>query len=408
MSTASVVDTVPESTRSVLDLPDSGASGTNSFRRDVQGLRALAVFLVVLAHARIARFAGGYIGVDVFFVISGYVITGLLTREGGRGVGHKLSCFYARRIRRILPAATLALIATLIATYHWLGDLSGRNLAVDERWASLFAANWRFIDVKTNYLQSLQPPSVILHFWSLAVEEQFYLVFPVVVFGIWAVAPVRYRRSALVALSVVVIIISAVWCAIQTNSDPVAAYYSPFTRFWELSLGALIAVLPDSFQVPSQALKAAAGWIALTVIVASAVFFTDKTSYPGVAVWWPVGATAIILLVGRDRSGIGPELLLETRTANFVGDISYSLYLWHFPILMIPMQYSVTGNISVTSRLELIAASVLIATISYYLVENPLRRYKPLADKTAVTFLMGAALIATIWLATGLPHLLAP
>lgn len=227
-------------------------------------------------------------------------------------------------------------------------------------------------------------------------------MFPVIVFGIWALGPSRSRRQALLAFLAVVIGVSAWWCAHQTHSDPVTAYYSPFTRFWELGLGALVVTLPPTVQLRGRTLKATAGWIAFAAVVASAFAFTDKTQYPGVAVWWPVGATAMVLLAGRQRSGFGPELLLERRPATFMGDISFALYLWHYPLLMIPMLYSVTGDISLQSRLELILAAVVLSIISYYVVENPIRRSKALARRPGATFVMGAVLIGSVWLAISL------
>jgi peptidoglycan/LPS O-acetylase OafA/YrhL len=368
----------------------------------VQGLRAVAVVLVILAHAKLAHFTGGFVGVDVFFVISGFVITGLLIREEELRIRHKLLTFYTRRIRRIMPAATLTLLVTLWMTYHWLGLFAGRTLGTDARWASLFSANWRFIDVKTNYFASQQPPSVILHFWSLAVEEQFYFVFPIFVFLIWALcAGVRRRRTLLYCL-VVIIATSATWCAYQTHVDPISAYYSPFTRVWELGLGAFTLLLPESVRVPHRVMNSLISWIAFAAILAAAVLFTDTTSYPGTAVWWPVGATALVLWAGKSRSGAGAEWLLARQPAKFVGDLSYSLYLWHYPILMIPMQFAVTDSISTGSRMELIAIAFAVAIVSYYLVENPIRRSKRLAQSAILTFAMALGLIASVWLAAAL------
>jgi peptidoglycan/LPS O-acetylase OafA/YrhL len=360
------------------------------------------VILVILAHAKLLHLDGGFVGVDVFFVISGFVITGLLVREEELRIRHKLLTFYTRRIRRIMPAATLTLIVTLWMTYHWLGVFAGRTLGTDERWASLFSANWRFIEVKTNYFASQQPPSVILHFWSLAVEEQFYLVFPIFVFLIWALRATARRRPTLLCCLVVIIAASAGWCAYQTHVDPISAYYSPFTRVWELGLGAFTLLLPKSIRVPGRLMNSLISWMAFTAIIASAVLFTDGTSYPGAAVWWPVGATALVLWAGKSRSGTGAELLLARRPAMFVGDISYSLYLWHYPILMIPMQYAVSASISTGSRIELVAIAFALAVASYYLVENPIRRSKRLACSAVLTLTMALALIASVWLASAL------
>ncbi len=166
------------------------------FRPDVEGLRAVAVVLVVLYHANLPGLTGGYVGVDVFFVISGFVITGLLLRERSGAGRTSIVDFYARRVRRILPAATLVILVTVIASYVFLGYVDGNNVADDGRWAAIFLANYHFLEVGTNYLQSLRPPSPLQHFWSLSVEEQFYVVFPTLFL---VVAGLRSKSSTRVA-----------------------------------------------------------------------------------------------------------------------------------------------------------------------------------------------------------------
>ncbi|HTW97748.1 MAG TPA: acyltransferase, partial [Acidimicrobiales bacterium] len=167
------------------------------FRRDIQGLRGLAVLLVIADHANLPGFAGGYIGVDVFFVVSGYVITELLLREAGKGLGTGLADFYTRRVRRIVPAATVTLVATVLVAWITLGTRLDPNLPGDVRWASLFAANFRFIETGSNYFVPGIFPSLITQFWSLGVEEQFYLCFPLVVFLVARFAPPAQRRALL-------------------------------------------------------------------------------------------------------------------------------------------------------------------------------------------------------------------
>ncbi|MCZ7576157.1 MAG: acyltransferase [Dehalococcoidia bacterium] len=159
------------------------------FRPDIEGLRAVAVGLVVLGHARVPGFEGGYIGVDVFFVLSGFLITGLLLRERASSGSISMAGFYARRARRILPAASIVLVVTVLASYEWLGFLRGAEIAEDGKWAAVFAANLRFASEGTQYLNLTAPPSPLQHYWSLAVEEQFYLVWPIVFLIVVSVAP---------------------------------------------------------------------------------------------------------------------------------------------------------------------------------------------------------------------------
>lgn len=338
----------------------------------------------------------------MFFVISGYVITGLLVREEEQSIRHKLVKFYTRRIRRIMPAATLTLLVTLWMSYHWLGYFVGRTTGVDERWASVFAANWRFIQVKTSYFASQQPPSVILHFWSLAVEEQFYAVFPIVVFSIWAICTKQRRRLAFTGVLSAIVVASSAWCIFQTHVDPTSAYYSPFTRFWELALGAFVLNLPDAFRVRTAWARALLGWLGLAGIIGSALVLSGTTAYPGSVAWWPVGCAALLLWAGKEPSSRSPAVLLERRSVTFVGDISYSLYLWHYPVLMVPMQYAVLNPISVASRVELVGIAFGLAVISYFALENPIRRSRRLASSSRLSAAMAAAMVAAIWAVTAL------
>jgi len=216
--------------------------GDRRFRPDVEGLRAVAVLLVVLYHAGVPGLTGGFVGVDVFFVISGFVITGLLLRERASTDRTSLLSFYARRCRRILPAATLVILSTVALSYFFLGVVTGANTAGDGRWAAIFLANFHFESIGTDYFLSLRPPSPLQNFWSLSVEEQFYIVYPSVflVLSKWRGRLSLRGRLTLVLLPVIVL--SYTLSIVETSHSPAAAYFSPFTRAWELALGALIAV----------------------------------------------------------------------------------------------------------------------------------------------------------------------
>ena len=291
------IDSVDDHLPDTRDDPGT-APGDRRFRPDVEGLRAVAIVLVVLYHGSLQALSGGYVGVDVFFVISGFVITGVLLR--GRSSSHHTSflSFYGRRARRIIPAATLVIVVTVIATYVVLGALYGNPTAIDARWTAVFLANFHFTATGTNYLTAQEPPSPLLNFWSLAVEEQFYLVYP----AFFAVLALLYTRISLrIKLAVgltVVIVISLIISAAQTNTSPTAAYFSPFARAWELALGALIAVgTAWLLRVP----KVVAGimtWVGLGAIGFSAVVFTANTAYPGTAVVLPVLGAGLVIAGG--------------------------------------------------------------------------------------------------------------
>ncbi len=216
--------------------------GDRAFRPDVEGLRAVAVLLVVLYHAGLSWLPGGYVGVDVFFVISGYVITGVLLRERSSTGNTSPLGFYARRVRRILPAATLVLITTVIAAHVVVGAVLAAQTADDAKWAAVFLANFHFANIGANYLSAQLPPSPLQNFWTLAVEEQFYLVFPTMFLLIAGLRSRFSLRTKLLTTLGALCIASLWWSIVQTNTNPNAAFFSPFTRAWELALGAIVAL----------------------------------------------------------------------------------------------------------------------------------------------------------------------
>ncbi|MGA8848158.1 MAG: acyltransferase, partial [Nocardioides sp.] len=278
------------------------------FRGDVQGLRAVAVVLVILAHAGFAGLQGGYVGVDVFFVISGFLITGLLVREATDTGSVSLLGFYARRARRILPAATVVLVGTVIASAIFLPVLRTAEIFTDAVWAAFFAANVRFASVETDYFATDQPVSPLQHYWSLAVEEQFYVVWPVLLLLLalvvrrqvarGAAAP-SLRALALGALGTLTVL-SLAWSVWVTYDSPASAYFSTFARGWELGLGSLLAVAlaaPVRWRVRGWVMEAAAV-LGLVAIGASVALFSARTAMPGYAALLPVGGAVLLLAVG--------------------------------------------------------------------------------------------------------------
>lgn len=342
-------------------------------RRDVQGLRAIAVLLVIFAHAGIDRFASGFIGVDIFFVISGYVITQVLQRRPPRSVMYNLRHFYIRRILRIVPAATLTLTVTIVTGFFLLGDNFNAALIDDVRAAALFAANFRLISTSSDYFMSGIDPSLVTHFWSLAVEEQFYFVYPLVVFTLTWVAPLKHRTTMLRIVLLAVIAASAFWSAYLTPINAVEAYYSPFTRLWELALGGLTAVLPQTWRSVYPRISQTIAWTAGALLVAAIFVITPTSGFPGTAAWLPCGATALLLKIGESHSTIGLSGVLGRGPLKYIGDISYSLYLWHFMWMMLPKQLE-----QPLSGVGVLAVGLLgtfaCAAASYHLVENRIRQ----------------------------------
>ncbi len=357
-----------------------------AFRPDIEGLRAVAVALVVLGHARVPGFAGGYVGVDVFFVISGFLITSQQLRAASAPPGSQLLTFYARRARRILPAASLVLAVTVLASYHWLGFVRGQSVAEDGRWTALFGANLHFAAQGNDYLRSYVPPSPLQHYWSLGVEEQFYLVWPLVVIAACWLSPGRGARRTLAVVLPAIIACSLAWSIVQTKADATWAYYSPLTRAWELAAGGCLAVMPGWRKWP--ALSAGLGWCGICGILASAIFFDSATAFPGFAAALPVAGAA--LAIGAGTFDNSPRRLLGLRPFQLLGRWSFSLYLWHWPLLTIAAERA--GHpLTVTQNLQLVAAAVVLAAATHYLIENPVRFARPLRSRQLPSVAAGAA-----------------
>ena len=364
------------------------------FRQDIQGLRALAVLLVILDHADIGPFLGGFIGVDVFFVISGFLITGLLVSEAERTGRASLLGFYARRARRILPAATLVILVTVFAGIYLLSAVEASGAIEDALWATFFAANFKLAHDGTDYFQNDTPPSPLQHYWSLAVEEQFYVVWPLLVMLLCLYAAWRARRSAGqrslgprvrdlgVSPLVVIIGFSFAYSVSYSTTDPVAAYFSPFTRAWELGIGALAACLSTRLILLKPAVQSLLAWGGLVAVAISSVVFTGSTLFPGYAAALPVVGTAALLAGGLRPARWGPQRLLSVAPMRALGDWSYSLYLWHWPALIIAAEAWTSsddpsgqpGSGPLWHRLVIIALVVPLSALSYHFVENPVRR----------------------------------
>ncbi len=371
------------------------APGDRRFRPDVQGLRAVAVVLVVLFHAHVPALTGGYVGVDVFFVISGFVITGVLLRERASTGSNSIVAFYGRRARRILPAATLVIITAVIASYIVLGALGGGQTAGDARWASVFLINVHFTHEGTNYLSSLLPPSVLQNYWSLAVEEQFYLVYPavfLVVAGLWRQRSLRLRIGIMLAIAAAVSLAESV---VMTSSNPNTAYFSTVPRIWELALGGLVAVGTVGLRRVPKPLASAASWLGLGLVLVAAFVFTPATSYPGSAVVLPVAGAALVIAGGVAEPAYGAEVLLRLRPFQWLGLISYSLYLWHWPILTMAAERRGGDTLPVIQSLGWIVVSVGLATLTYLVVENPVRHSLRLRSRRWLSLALGGCLIAS-------------
>ena len=369
------------------------APSSDRFRPDIEGMRAVAVGLVLLYHGFNAPFTGGFVGVDVFFVISGFLITNLLLREKERHGHISIARFYARRVRRILPAATLVVLAAVLVAYGRLGFIAGNQIATDAKWTAVFAANIHFGLISTDYLGSQLPPSPLQHMWSLGVEEQFYLLWPVLFLGLVLIVHGRRHRIALTVALSSLISVSFAWSVIETKSNATWAYFSPLTRAWELALGALVAVLATvAARIRPSWLTELLSLCGLAGIVISALVLNSSTAYPGSAVALPVISTALLIATGcaNQRTFVGRALAL--RPLQWIGARSYSLYLWHWPFLTIAAEY-LGKKLSVTQSAGLLLCALAATAITYRLIENPIRHARALAKHTGLTLAFGVLLI---------------
>jgi len=376
--------------------PHRSSPPVRGHRRDIQGLRALAVVSVALSHAELPGLGGGYVGVDVFFVISGYLITQLLLREAQQTGRISLGRFYSRRARRILPAATLVLIATAIGSALLLGFVRASEVIRDSVWSAMFAANVKFSHDETSYFSTDNPPSPLQHFWSLAVEEQFYLVWPLLLLCLLTGLGVLCRRLStygtprspapervVAVVAGLVVGASLIWSIALTDSEPQAAYFSTPARGYELGIGAACAALGAWTACWSRGVRSAVGWFGLVAVGVAIFRFGPHTPFPGYAALLPVLGTALVIAAGEAGGQEGPQRLLSTPAGQHIGAWSYSLYLWHWPVLVIAAGY-IGHALSWRQNLALLGGALVLSALTYHLVENPFRRAKLLGRKTWV------------------------
>jgi peptidoglycan/LPS O-acetylase OafA/YrhL len=349
---------------------------TEGKRPDIQGLRALAVVAVIVDHL-FDYPSGGFVGVDVFFVISGFLITGLLLKEHQRAGSISFKGFYERRVRRIMPLALLVLVATVAASWFIVTAARFQTILEDGIWSLLFAANWRYAVIGTDYMQAGGPVSPLQHFWSLAVEEQFYLVWPLLIVLVLGLGPSRLGWSHARAVRVLGLVMAAlVICSLafaiwETQTTPAVAYFSTFSRAWELGIGALIAIWAGFLAKIPQAARPVLAYGGLAGIAWSLFAITGEMPFPGPWAVVPVLSTALVIAAGcgGDARLLAP---LTNRASQYIGNISYSLYLWHFPAIL--LIGALMPEHDVTYFVAVLAAVVIFSVASFHLLEEPVRK----------------------------------
>ncbi|WP_082992915.1 acyltransferase family protein [Mycobacterium sp. 1245111.1] len=401
------------------DRAGRGAAETG-FRPDIEGLRAVAVLAVVLFHAEVPGVGGGFVGVDVFFVISGFLITGLLWREASATGTVGLRRFYGARARRLLPASAAVGVVTMIASVVLLPLLQVKSVIVDGITSALYVGNYWFIMRGVDYFASARPPSPFQHYWSLGVEEQFYLVWPALIIGTaWLIRRLR-RRTRVEATSsrrpflVVLALVAAVSFALSLVATPFApavAFFSLPTRAWQLAVGGLVALTVVRWRGLSPRAGAITGWAGLALILLACTGFSGATPYPGLAALLPTAGTALVIGAGCATATQGCGRVLRVAPMRAIGRISYSWYLWHWPVLLLAPD--VLGHpLGLAARVAAALASGGLAVLTLRFVENPLR-FAPAVRRsagrslalggvaTAIAVCVGAALLVVVPLPTG-------
>ena len=364
----------------------------SAFRPDVEGLRGIAVLLVVLFHAGLPV-PGGFIGVDVFFVISGFLITGLLLREFRASGRVSLSRFYARRIRRLLPAAVAVMVVTVPLAYVLAGPLDRPEVMTDAAAAALSVSNIRFALSAGDYFTSITQPSPFLHFWSLAVEEQFYLVWPALLFFV-----ARGGRIRVPVVLLAVLAGSFVANVLLTQSSINWAFYSLPARAWQLAAGGLLAVgWPLLERIPWPVVSPV-GWASLLGLCVAPLLISQALPYPGVAAVAPTLCAVLLIMSGTRR--FGPGAALSLAPIRFLGRISYSLYLWHWPILVLPA--IALGSVpGLEWRVALALGAVVVATASWRFVEQPFHEGRFAATAPRRVLALGLGTIGAVAILAG-------
>ncbi|MDG4764769.1 acyltransferase family protein [Solwaraspora sp. WMMD406] len=382
---------------------DGRTHGT--FRRDIEGLRAVAVLLVVLYHAGVPLFGGGYVGVDVFYVISGFVVTTVLLREYATHGTISIVGFYARRARRLLPAAVLVLLATLAAAWWWL-PLQVQWIATQAIASAAYCVNFLLARNSVDYLDTMRRESPLEHYWSLAVEEQFYLCWPLLLLALLGLPRLlRWRstrsrpggswwrpgdlRPTLVIVAGVAVLSFAL-CVWLTATSPGYAYFGSPARAWQLLAGVLIALAAGAMtRIPAR-LAAGMTWAGLAAVATAALLFDSTTPFPGYPALLPVAGAALVIAAGCAPHTGGAGGLLALRPLRWIGRLSYSWYLWHWPFLVIGAAL-LGGRTTIWQNLGLAGGALVAAAGTYLLVEAPLRHRRRVARPWRTVGLAAAA-----------------
>ncbi|WP_041305994.1 acyltransferase family protein [Mycolicibacterium vanbaalenii] len=344
-----------------------------NYRLDIQGLRAVAV-LAVVAHHLWGIPPGGFVGIDVFFVITGYFVTENLLKASAEHGDPSLRRFYSDRLRRIVPAATVVLVLTVVASVYLLPQPAVRDITFDALFAFFFVANWHFAAAGTDIPATIDSVSPLLHYWPLSIEEQFLLVWPVLIVAITLIAVrgawshARWLTTTAVVMGVVVAA-SFGGALYQTSTSPDWAYLSTATRAWELGIGALLATAAGTFARIPELLRPVLSWAGVALVVAAVFLIDGSAGFPAPWALLPVAGAALVVAAGIGREP-GFQGLLRNRASTYLGDLSYALYLVHWPVIVL---LAVVMAPNVYFYASVLTLTLGLAVACHHFVENPLR-----------------------------------
>ncbi len=350
-------------------------------RKDIQVLRAFAVLLVVAGHLFPSVVKGGFIGVDIFFVISGFVITQQMLKNYLTSEKSFLINFYARRIRRILPSALLVTLATIWAADRFLGPVVSNNAKLDGGWATIFLSNFHFQANALDYFAAGTQVSPLQHFWSLSIEEQFYLLWPTTFILLFVRATTLRTKQVLLSIIIGLSLFAALYQSMVSQSP---IFFSTSTRIWELAAGALLAITSKSISFP----RLLAPFLVL-VLCASAFLIPQSMQWPRLTTI-PIVLATLILLTRNARITSFP--LLENKTAAYIGDLSYIIYLWHWPVLVITKGYY--AQFGWQEIALVIGITALLSVITHHFYENPIRYSHALINRPVMSVAIGVLAIS--------------
>ncbi|MDF2573183.1 MAG: acyltransferase [Agromyces sp.] len=352
-------------------------------RPEIQALRAAAVTVVVLFHLWPEVLTGGFVGVDVFFVISGYLITDHLLREVDRTGRIALPAFWARRARRLLPASLLVLLVSAVGVLIWVPQVFWMQFFREAIASALYVENWVLAADSVEYLAANNVATAAQHYWSLSVEEQFYVVWPLLILAaIWIAGRfARIGRGPAIVLTLALVAASSlVASVIATSTNPASAYFVTPTRAWEFGLGGLLACLP-AVTGRLITLRIVVAWLGWAAIAFASMTYSSATPFPGSAALVPVLGTAAVIWAGAPDRWWAPTRLVGLRPVQWTGDVSYSMYLWHWPLVIIAPYVVGQAQLSIAVKAPLLVLTIVLAWLTKRWVEDPVRTGRLLATR---------------------------